>query len=138
VNYVTIRDVEIAHVGMNWPASTGNVTLTLEHLADASAAAMEDPHILLPRLKIGHVDPRFNESPPVHDPFAYHGPLNRTETPSTAASANLRLANDGAVLRGDYVDMPEWLGRRPSAYPNTVARGRLGHRHAAARSRASS
>lgn len=124
MKYVTLPDVDIAYVGMNWPASTGTVSLTLDHLADAQKAAMEDPHILIPRLKVGHTDPRFNEDPPIHDPFTYHGPLKEDGNPIFGRVANLRLVNDGALLRGDYIDMPEWLAEAaPSAYPTRSLEG---------------
>ncbi len=122
--FMTFEGVEIAHVGLDWPASTGPTTLTFQHLADAARAANEDPHILPPRLKIGHTDPRFNEDPPVHDPFAYHGPLREDGNPVYGRVVNLRLAEDGMVLVGDYVEVPAWLGQAlPSAYPNRSLEG---------------
>jgi hypothetical protein len=33
VTFMSFEAVEIAHVGMEWPASTGPVTLTFQHLA---------------------------------------------------------------------------------------------------------
>jgi hypothetical protein len=119
VTLVTITDVEIATVGMQWPAMTGPVTITLEHLADARAAAMDDPHILLPRLKIGHVDPRFADGELDGDPLAYKGPFNEDGNPAFGKVGKLKLVNDGAVLLGDYIDVPEWLGNAAAwAYPN--------------------
>jgi hypothetical protein len=82
-------DVEILTVGMNWDAATGDVTYTLEHLADAVLAANDDPHILSPRLRIGHFDPRFNEEPHTWDPFAYHGELRADGNPVFGKVANL-------------------------------------------------
>lgn len=124
VTFMTFTDVEIAHVGMDWPASTGAVTLTLEHLQDAVTAANDDPHILIPRLKIGHVDPRFNEDPPVSDPFAYAGPTNEDGNPAYGRVDNLRLSEDGMVLVGDYVDVPDWLAPAlTSAYPSRSLEG---------------
>jgi hypothetical protein len=123
VNFMTFTDVEIAHVGMEWQAASGTHTITLQHLADA-VAAYEDPHILPPRLKIGHEDPRFNEDPPVHDPFVFHGPLREDGNPVYGKVENLRLAEDGMVLIGDYVEVPEWLGNSlPSSYPSRSLEG---------------
>lgn len=124
VTFMSFEAVEIAHVGMEWPASTGPVTLTFQHLADAVDAENNDPHILSPRLKIGHEDPRFNEDPPIHDAFHYHGPLRDDGNPVYGKAQNLRLAEDGMVLIGDYAEVPEWLGNSlPSAYPNRSLEG---------------
>lgn len=119
VTYVTIPEVEIARVGMKWPAATGPVTLTFEHLADAVMAANDDPFVLPPRLKLGHTDARFNEDDTVWDPFAYHGELREDGSPAYGKVTNLRLVNDGAVMVGDYVEVPNWLANAaPSAYPS--------------------
>lgn len=121
MNYLTIPDVELVTVGMNWPASTGPVTLTLEHLADAVRAAEEDPHVLYPRLKIGHTDERFNADAdiPIYDPFHYPD-----GQPAFGKAANLRLVNDGAVIMADYVEVPEWLAlAMPSAFPSRSIEG---------------
>lgn len=124
VAFVTIEAVEIAHVGMDWPAASGPVTLTFQHLADAVMAANDDPHILPPRLKLGHTDPRFNEDPAEYDPFNYHGPLREDGNPVYGRVVNLRLAEDGMVLVGDYVEVPQWLGDAlPSAYPSRSLEG---------------
>lgn len=121
MNYLTIPNVELVTVGMNWPASTGPVTLTLEHLADAVTAAEEDPHVLYPRLKIGHTDARFNPDAevPIYDPFHYPD-----GQPAFGKAANLRLVNDGAVIMADYVEVPEWLAiAMPSAFPSRSIEG---------------
>lgn len=121
MKYITVPNVELVTAGMNWPASTGPVTLTLEHLADAVKAAMEDPHVLFPRLKIGHTDERFNpeDEIPVYDPFHYPD-----GQPAFGKAANLRLENDGAVIVADYIEVPEWLAEAmPSAYPSRSIEG---------------
>lgn len=119
VTYVTLPEIEIARVGMKWPAASGSVTLTLQHLADAVTAANDDPFVLAPRLKLGHLDSRFNEDEITWDPFAYHGQLREDGSPAYGKVANLRLTNDGAVLVGDYVEVPNWLANAaPSAYPS--------------------
>lgn len=121
MKYVTVANVELVTAGINWPASTGPVTLTLEHLADAVKAAEEDPHVLYPRLKIGHTDERFNpaDEVPVYDPFHYPD-----GQPAFGKASNLRLENDGAVIVADYVEVPEWLAdAMPSAYPSRSIEG---------------
>lgn len=118
MDFVTIKDVELISVGMDWPSASGPITFRFEHLNDAMVAANEDPHIVPPRLKIGHSDPRFADpDDPGHDPF-YDG------EPAFGSVHNLRLINDGATLIGDYVLVPAWLGEvLPSAYPNRSIEG---------------
>jgi hypothetical protein len=117
VEFVTIPDVELCSAGMNWPSASGPVTLTLEHIADCVRAG-EDPLITPPRLKIGHVDPRFADPEiPDHDPF-YDG------EPAFGTIANLRLTNDGATAVGDYIYMPKWLAEgAPAFYPSRSIEG---------------
>jgi hypothetical protein len=117
MEFTTIVDVELCSVGMNWPSAGGDVTLTMEHVADA-AAAWSDPHIVPARLKIGHVDPRFADpDDPGHDPY-FDG------EPALGSVHNLRLTNDGATLVGDYVNVPLWLAEvMPSAYPSRSIEG---------------
>lgn len=116
--YVTIPDVELVSVGMDWPSAGGDITIRFEHLRDAMVAANEDPHVVPPRLKIGHVDPRFADpDDPGHNPF-YDG------EPAVGSVHNLRLTNDGATLVGDYVEVPAWLAEAlPSAYPSRSIEG---------------
>lgn len=117
MEFTTITAVELCSVGMDWPSASGNVTLTMEHIADA-AEAWNDPHIVPARLKIGHVDPRFADpNDPGHDPY-FDG------EPSVGSVHNLRLTNDGATLVGDYVNVPAWLAAvLPSAYPSRSIEG---------------
>lgn len=109
----TVYAVELCSVGIEWPASTGPITLTFEHLQDAMVAANDDPHIVSPRLKIGHVDPRFEDpADPGHNPY-FDG------EPALGSVENLRLENEGATLVGDYVDVPVWLAEAmPTSYPS--------------------
>ena len=114
MDYKTVTGVEIATVGMEWRASTGPFTCTFEHLADAMTAANDDPHIQIPRLKLGHTSEINGEMRTV-DPFAALG----DGAPAFGAVTNLRLENSGAVLVGDYIEVPEWLADAlPSAYRN--------------------
>lgn len=112
MGYTTIPDVEIVTAGIEWPASTGPVTITREHLADAVAAGNDDPHIRPGRVKIGHDNLQLCGPLGDHDPF-WGG------EPAFGSMANLRLENDGAVLVADLVEVPEWLAEAaPSAWPS--------------------
>lgn len=116
----TIPDVELLTVGMAWPGSHGELTFRFDHLADACVAANEDPHIQLPRIKIGHQDPRFNIGGEDHNPFTVPG----DGEPALGSIENLRLENSGAVLVGDFVRVPLWLAEiMPAAYPNRSIEG---------------
>lgn len=115
-DYTTIPDVELVTVGIEWPASTGPVTLTLEHLVDAMVAANEDQLIRAPRVKIGHsrLQPDVDGLRELgdFDPF-WDG------DPAFGTARNLRLTNDGAKLVGDLEEVPAWLAAvAPSAWPN--------------------
>jgi hypothetical protein len=110
MEYRTIEGVELLTVGAQWHASTGDVTVTFEHLADMVAAANDDSQIRPPRVKIGH-GVQLVGSLGDHDPF-WDG------QPAFGSVANLRLDNDGAVLVGDLVEVPDWLAEAmPSAWP---------------------
>ena len=114
MEYRTVVGVEIATVGMDWHASTGDFTCTFEHLADAAKAANEDPLIMSPRLKLGHTS-EINGEMRVVDPFAELG----DGAPAFGRVTNLRLESAGAKLVGDFIEVPEWLADAlPSAYPS--------------------
>jgi hypothetical protein len=116
----TIPDVELLTVGMDWPGAHGELTFRFDHLADAVTAANQDPHIQIPRIKIGHADPRFNTGEGDHDPFYVPG----DGEPALGSIENLRLENQGAVLMGDFVRVPLWLAEiMPAAYPNRSIEG---------------
>lgn len=123
MEYVTVEGVELATVGMEWPASTGPYSCTFEQLRDAMVAANEDPHVMSPRLKLGHTS-ELNGVLNVTDPFAELG----DGAPAFGRVVNLRLENDGAVLVGDFVEVPAWLGEAmPSAYPSRSTEVRLSY-----------
>jgi hypothetical protein len=99
---VNIEDVEIVQTGIEYPLSTGPATFTVEDLADA-VEAQGDPAVKAPRLKLGHV--------------ANLGLLEDGQ-PAIGTVGNLRLEQDGHLLVGDYIGVPEWLADiLPSAYP---------------------
>lgn len=91
-----IEGVELARTG-TYRLSTGEQTFTRDHLASAVDASETGA---APRLRIGHIDPRFDGDPAI------------------GSVKNLRLDDDGDLLIGDLVDVPEWLADNlPSIYP---------------------
>lgn len=101
---ITIPNVELMETG-TWRLSTGLTTFTSEDL-QAAVAALDDPAVPTPRVKIGHTDPRFDGEPV----------LGKIE--------NLRLENEGNTLVGDLVGVPAWLADiMPSAYPQRSIEG---------------
>jgi hypothetical protein len=114
MEYRTVVGVEIATVGMDWPTSAGDGTFTFQNLADAVEAANNDPHIRVPRGKLGHLS-EINGELRVVNPFEAIGDAE----PSFGLYENLRLTNDGAALVADWVEVPEWLAdAAPSAFPS--------------------
>lgn len=114
MEYRTVEGVELVTVGMEWHAASGEETFTFENLSDAVEAANGDPHIIDPRVKLGHTS-EVNGALNHIDPFEALGDA----APAFGRVVNLRLTNDGAVLLGDFVEVPAWLADAlPSAYPN--------------------
>jgi hypothetical protein len=95
----TITGVELVKVG-TWQISTGDWTVTPQDLAsavDAHSAGV----LRKPVLKVGHDDPRFDGGPA----------LGRVD--------NLRLADNGDTLVGDFIDMPKAVAALvPRAWPD--------------------
>jgi hypothetical protein len=109
---VTVANVPILHAGVEYPLSTGPRTFTPEDLRDAVMAANEDSSVPRPRLKIGHIDPRFN------DAQVFDG------SPSFGVATNLRLSDNGTTVYADYVGVPKWLADiMPAAYPSRSVEG---------------
>ena len=109
---VTVANVPLLEAGVQYMLSTGPTTFTPDDLADAVCAAMEDKSIQKPRLWVGHTDPRFN------DTYTYDA------TPSFGKADNLRLSENGMIVYGDYVGVPEWLAPYlPFAYPSRSIEG---------------
>jgi hypothetical protein len=107
----TLKNVEILHAGIEYKLSTGPTTFTPQHLVSVVMAANEDPSIPNPRLKLGHIDPRFN------------GP-EFDATPSFGKATNLRLSENGMAVMGDYIGVPAWLaGIMATAYPSRSVEG---------------
>jgi hypothetical protein len=104
-DYVTVTDVELVSAGIDWPSATGPTTITMDHVADAVRAANDDPLILDPRIKLGHSDPRFNSS----DELDHMWDPTWDGEPAFGRAVDLRLTEDGAVIVGDLVGIPDWL-----------------------------
>ncbi len=114
--YVTVPNVDLLAIGMEWPAQPVDVTLTLEHLVDVMVAANEDPLIRAPRVKLGHSRLQPDTDGLVelgdHDPFWDGAPIFGT-------AQNLRLTNDGGHVFCDLAEVPRWLAdAMPSAWPS--------------------
>lgn len=104
----TIPGVQIARTG-TFKLSTGEHTFTRQQLANAARHAQEGA---APRLGIGHTDPRWRSA------------ADADGEPAIGRVENLRLDEDGDVLLGDYVDVPDWLAKAmPSAYPGRSLEG---------------
>lgn len=107
----TVKNVEILQAGVEYDLSTGPTTFTPETLRDVVMAANEDPSIPNPRLKIGHIDPRYN------------GPQFDGD-PAFGKATNLRLSGNGMAVLADYVGVPAWLADiMPVAYPSRSIEG---------------
>jgi hypothetical protein len=119
---VTIPDVEILRAG-TWDLVTGQSTFTIADLASAAAAPVDCPSTRKPVLKLGHDEPTA-------------GGIRWDGEPAVGWVDNLRTADGGATLVGDYVGVPSWLGDViASAYPDRSAesehqyRCQVGHTH---------
>ncbi|WP_102158683.1 phage protease [Zhihengliuella halotolerans] len=106
--YTTVTGVPLIRTG-TWNASTGETTVTKEHLeqaVEASASELLDNAVI----KLGHVDDRFDNP----DWFDLDG------EPAYGQITNLRVEDDeeGSVLLGDFINIPEDLAdKMESAYP---------------------
>lgn len=107
-NFVTVEGVELARVG-TWAASTGPTALTAE-MFESIVDAFNSGNFNLPVIKIGHLDPRFEN--PDWDGDPAYGQI-----------ANVRFSDArGGTLIGDYVNVPEELAEKlESAYPHRSA-----------------
>lgn len=99
-NFRTIRGVELIRVG-TWEISTGDWTVTADDLR-AAVAAHHAKVLPLPVLKIGHNSAIVGDGGPA---------LGRVD--------NLRLADGGNTLVGDFVDVPAAIASLlPHSYPS--------------------
>ncbi|WP_146605878.1 2'-5' RNA ligase family protein [Micromonospora craterilacus] len=110
--------VELIRTGA-WNILTGTWNATRENLASA-VEAMKCPAVRKPVLKIGHTDTRFQPG---------------DGEPAIGWIEDLRLADGGHTLIGDYVGVPAWLNSvMASAWPDRSVEGKpfrcqLGHHH---------
>jgi hypothetical protein len=112
-----VANIPIAAVGENWETAVGPKTVTTDDLK-AAVAALADPAIKTPRVKLGHLDPRFtpDKVSPDGDPFDGTPVLGRFE--------NLQIGDKGMTLYADAVGVPEWFANiMPFAYPNRSVEG---------------
>ncbi|MFI7073574.1 2'-5' RNA ligase family protein [Micromonospora sediminicola] len=113
--------VELVRAG-SWALSTGRWDASPADLA-AAVAASHCPAVRRPVLWIGHTDERFT-------------PRGGDGEPTIGWIENMRLADGGHTLIGDYVGVPAWLDQvMASAYPDRSIEGaynrrcQLGHTH---------
>jgi hypothetical protein len=115
--------VELVNTG-SWKLLSGSWDPNRDDILAAVEAA-KCPAVRRPRLKLGHLDPRFNEP----DDKTFDG------TPALGWFDNLRASADGNTLLGDQVALP-WLDRvQAAAWPDRSIEGTyrkrcaLGHVH---------
>lgn len=115
--------VELVNAG-SWQLLSGSWTPNSRDIIAAVESA-KCPAVRRPRIKLGHLDPRFNEP----DDTALDG------TPALGWFDNLRASADGNTLIGDQVALP-WLSQvQAAAYPDRSVEGKynavcaLGHTH---------
>lgn len=107
---VTVPHVPIAIVGVDYPASTGPITFSPEDLI-AAVAAVDDPEIRQPTLKLGH-----------------SGPLT-SDQPVFGKLMNLAYEADSQTLFADLVGVPAWLAEvMPYVYPSRSVEGWKGYK----------
>lgn len=113
--FVTIEGLAMCETGIAYPASTGPISLTSQMFASAVEFA-QDPHGLAPRIKISHGANPINED--LQSLFdAYNAERDGSE-PALGTILNLRTANAGHTLVGDWYGLPKWLADiLQSAYP---------------------
>jgi Mu-like prophage I protein len=100
----TFSHVPIMKTG-EYDLSTGPAVFTATDLASA-AAAVGEAGVKDPRLKIGHLDGRFDGEP------------------AFGKFINLSRENNGHTLYGDLIGVPDWLAAiMPIAFPNRSVEG---------------
>ncbi len=104
----TIPNVELARTG-SWALSTGRWNPKPEDFT-AAVAALNCPAVKPARIRLGHVDPRFDGEPAV------------------GHIGNLRVEAGGHSLVGDLDKVPAWLPTVVNAaYPDRSVEGVYGH-----------
>lgn len=112
-NLVTLPAITLVAVG-EWNASTGPVEFTSDDLR-AAVAALDDPAVHNPRLRIGHTDPNVD---------LVESAGGFSEQPCFGKFTNMRLNSDASAIVADMVGVPEWLAELlPIAYPSRSIEG---------------
>jgi len=112
VKLVTVPNVPLMEAGVEYNLASGPTTFTPEDLRDAVTAANEDPSVPAARIKLGHVDPRYNDI------------KHFDAAPAFGRASNLRLSDNGMVIYADLVGVPKWLADvMASAYPGRSIEG---------------
>ena len=113
----TVANIPLCAVGEDWMTMVGPKTVTPEDL-QAAVDALADPAIKNPRVKLGHLDPRFTPDQMTPDGDIFDG------TPVLGRFENLQIGDKGMTLYGDAVGVPEWFATiMPFAYPNRSVEG---------------
>jgi hypothetical protein len=133
ISLVTMKSVPLMCVGMEFPASTGPVTFDFGDI-DSAVRAGADPTIPRPRVKLGHTDPRYNDTicPHCKEMIPWSEYANDQYVfdamPNFGFLEAQNAQNDGAWLYADLVDVPEWLAEvMPVAYPSRSIEGWFGY-----------
>lgn len=126
-----VMDVPLYKLGMNFPASSGPVDFSFQHLA-ASVEASKDPMVPRPRIKLGHTDPRYNtvECPACKAGVNFNFEDDRIfdGTPSFGFVEDPKLTANGGVVVANLVDVPLWLAKiMPVAFASRSIEGWFGY-----------
>lgn len=114
MEFKTIEGVPILSTG-TYKLSSGETTFTADDLAAAVMAA-SDPTVTPPRIKLGHIDGRFESDPSLD------------AEPAMGTVRNMKLTDDGQTILGDLCDVPAWLAdSMHSAYPSRSVEGGFGY-----------
>lgn len=114
--FVTLEGIPVCETGIDYPASSGPVSLTRAMLSSAVEYANEDPHGLNPRIKIAHHDNPIDGD--LQALFDVYNEGRDASAPSLGTIINLRTENDGHTLVGDWYGLPSWLAAiLETAYP---------------------
>lgn len=118
---VTVTNVPLLEVGQEYPASTGNFTFTAEML-DEVLLSQDDPHVPVPRQKLGHNPNAVDED--LQALWEMAKEEAKDSTPSIGTIQNMKASADGQVLIGDLVGVPEWFATiMATAYPSRSIEG---------------
>lgn len=113
--FVNLEGIPVLETGIEYPASTGTFTVTSAMLAEA-VTSQDDPHILPPRIKIGHSENPINDD--LQELWEEVNDGRDESQPSLGTIQNLRVSEHGQTLIGDFYGLPQWLASiLKTAYP---------------------